>query len=215
MSGVAATLGGMTDTRSNEETELLLRYLQAAREALLWKLEGLSEYDARRPMTPTGTNLLGIVKHTAGTEHGYLTECLGRPSAFETPWLDDDGPDNADMWATAEESQDFIVGLYRRAWASDDATVRELGLDAVGRVPWWGDAEATVRHLLVHMIAETNRHAGHADIVRELIDGAAGLRATGSNLPDHDAEWWAGYVAGLERTAREAAPGPTQSEDRP
>jgi uncharacterized damage-inducible protein DinB len=166
-----------------DEIELLLRYLQASRDALLWKLEGLGEYDIRRPLTPTGTNLLGLVKHVASTEHGYLTECLGRTPVFETPWLADTAPDNADMWAAADESREFIVGLYRTAWRADDAAVRELGPYATGVVPWWGDERVTVRRLLVHVIAETNRHAGHADILRELIDGEAGMRAGASNLP--------------------------------
>lgn len=186
------------------ELELLLRYLQQARDALLWKLEGVSEYDARRPMTATGTNLLGLVKHMAGVEHGYLTESFGRPSAFATPWYDDGAPDNADMWATVDESREFIVGLYRAAWASDDAAVRTLGLDAVGEVAWWKHPRVTMRHLLVHLIAETHRHAGHADILRETIDGRAGLRGGVSGIPRHDAVWWADYVETLERTATEA-----------
>ncbi len=190
------------------ETELLLHYLQVAREALLWKVEGLSEYDVRRPMTSTGTNLLGMIKHVASVEHGYLTECFGKPSAFETPWLSDDAPDNADMWATASESREFIVDLYRAAWASDDATVRELGLEAVGVVPWWGNEEVTVRRLLVHMIAETHRHVGHADIVRELIDGSTGMRPSALNLPKQEREWWIEYVETLENAAREAEDAP-------
>lgn len=195
----------MTERSDDAEIELLLNYLQAGRDALLWKLEGLSEYDMRRPMTPTGTNLLGLVKHVASVEHGYLTECFGRPSAFETPWLSDDAPDNADMWATADESVEFIVGLYRLAWETDDAAVREVGLDAVGRVPWWRENEVTMRRLLVHVTAETHRHAGHADIVRELVDGTAGMREAAPNLPRQGADWWADYRETLERTARQAA----------
>ena len=128
------TAGVVGPDRSAEpiegELELLLRYLQNVREALLFKLEGLSEYDIRRPLTPTGTNLLGLVKHVASVEHGYFSGCFGRAQVFETPWFDDDAPDNADMWATEEESRDFVVGLYRQAWVADDAAVRELGLDA-------------------------------------------------------------------------------------
>ena len=134
--------------RLSDEIELLLHYLQLARDALLWKLEGLSEYDARRPMTPTGTNLLGLVKHVASVEYGYLTECFGRDAGISTPWLADDAPDNADMWATADESREFIVSLYREVWAADDAVVRELGLDATGTVPWWGAVSYT--HLDVY-----------------------------------------------------------------
>ena len=185
----------------------LQRYLQAARDALLWKLDGLSEYDVRRPMVPTGTNLLGLVKHVAGVELGYFGDTFGRPSAEPMPWLADDAEPNADMWATAEESTDQIVGLYHRAWAHSDATIDALGLDAVGRVPWWPDDRSAVTlHLaLVHMIAETNRHAGHADIVRELIDGAAGLRDGNTNLPPGDRTWWESYRNRLQRIAQDAA----------
>lgn len=209
MSEAPATLCRMPHHGDEDEAELLLRYLQTARETLLWKLDGLGEYDVRRPMTPTGTNLLGLVKHMASVEHGYLTECLGRPSVIATPWFDEGAPDNADMWAEAHESREFIVGLYRSAWAADDEAVRALGPDRVGTVPWWGAGgeRVTVRRLLVHLIAETNRHAGHADIVRELIDGAAGMRPNASNLPANDPDWWGRYVDELEQAAREAAAG--------
>ena len=193
----------MTD---DAQKTVLLRYLQEGRDALLWKLDGLSEYDVRRPLVPTGTNLLGLVKHVASTEAGYLGDVFGRPFPEPLPWLDDDAEPNADMWATADESRQDIVELYRRVWASSDATVAALGLDAPGVVPWWR-AEArdvTLQQILVHMIAETHRHAGHADIVRELIDGAAGLRTDNSNLPPVEQEWWAGYRDRLEAVAREA-----------
>src|SRR5262245_66388278 len=95
----------------------LRRYLQEERDALLWKLEGLSEYEIRRPMVPTGTNLLGLVKHVAGVELGYFGDSFGRPWPEPMPWLADDAEPNADMWATVEESRDQIVGLYRRAGA--------------------------------------------------------------------------------------------------
>ncbi|MCP2348276.1 DinB family protein [Nonomuraea roseoviolacea] len=185
----------------------LRRYLQTARDAMLWKLDGLSEYDVRRPLTPTGTNLLGLVKHLAGVELGYFGETFGRPSDEPQPWFEEGAEDNADMWATADESREDIVGLYRRAWAHADATIDALDLDATGRVPWWPEerAEATLHLLLVHVIAETNRHAGHADIVRELIDGAAGLRAEASNIPSADETWWEEYRNRLERVAEEAA----------
>lgn len=185
----------------------LLRYLQAARDALLWKLEGLSEHDARRPLTPTGTNLLGLVKHVASIELGYFGETFDRPSGEPLPWFADDAEPNADMWATADQSRADIVGLYHRAWAHSDATIAALDLDAVGHVPWWPEDrdEVTLHRILVHMVAETDRHAGHADIVRELIDGEVGLRAGNDNLPPADAAWWAGYRDRLEAAAREAS----------
>jgi uncharacterized damage-inducible protein DinB len=185
----------------------LRRYLQAAREALLWKLEGLSDYDVRRPLVPTGTNLLGLVKHLASVEAGYFGATFGRPFDEPLPWLDDGAGPNADMWATADESREQIVGLYHRVWAHSDATIDALALDAIGRVPWWPPdrSEVTLHRILVHMIAETDRHAGHADIVRELIDGAAGLRDGNDNMVPGDQAWWEGYRSRLERVAREAA----------
>jgi uncharacterized damage-inducible protein DinB len=185
----------------------LQRYLQAARDALVWKLEGLSEYDVRRPMTPTGTNLLGLVKHLGYVEIGYFGETFGRPDPDFPAWSEDEDEEpNWDMWATADESRDQILGLYRRAWALADATVTALPLDAPGQVPWWDGerAQVTLHRVLVHMIAETNRHAGHADIVRELVDGAAGLRAGTDNLPPVDEAWWPTYRALLERVAKDA-----------
>ncbi|MEU6432297.1 DinB family protein [Microbispora sp. NPDC046973] len=184
----------------------LHRYLQAARDAVLWKLDGLSEYEIRRPLTPTGTNLLGLVKHLAGVEVGYFGETFGRPFGEPLPWMEDDAEDNADMWATADESRDDIVGLYRRVWQHADSTIAALALDDTGRVRWWPDerSEVTLHQILVHVIAETNRHAGHADIVRELIDGAAGVRDGNSNLPSSDQEWWESYRNRLEQTARQA-----------
>jgi len=187
----------------------LHRYLQMAREALVWKLDGLSEYDIRRPMVPTGTNLLGLVKHVASVEAGYLGDTFGRPSGESLPWLADDAEPNADMWATADESREQILDLYRRVWANSDATIDAMALDATGRVPWWPDEHSTVtlHRILVHMIAETDRHAGHADIVRELIDGSAGLRDDNDNMAPGDATWWEDYLERLERLAQEAGAG--------
>lgn len=185
----------------------LHRYLRVARGSVLWKLDGLSEYDVRRPMVPTGTNLLGLVKHLAGVEMGYFGETFGRPCDEPYPWNSEDADPNADMWATAEESRDDIVGLYRRVWAHSDTTIDGLALDAIGRVPWWPDdrSEVTLRLILTHVIAETNRHAGHADIVRELIDGTAGRRKVNDNLPPGDRAWWDVYRSRLENAAQEAA----------
>ncbi|HEV3309538.1 MAG TPA: DinB family protein [Chloroflexota bacterium] len=197
-------------SESNPKQDLQ-RYLQVARETLLWKLDGLSEYDLRRPMTPTGTNLLGLVKHVASVELGYFSETFGRPSDERLSWFEPDAEPNADMWATAAESHEEIVGLYRRVWAHSDATIEALPLDAVGRVPWWPDDknEVTLHRIMAHMIAETHRHAGHADIVRELIDGAAGFRQDNANMPPPDQEWWESYRNRLESAAKDAGGGGT------
>jgi uncharacterized damage-inducible protein DinB len=186
----------------------LHRYLQTAREAVLWKLDGLSEYDIRRPLTPTGTNLLGLVKHLASAELGYFGETFGRPYGEPYPWQDwEHAEPNADMYATAQESREEIVGLYRRAWAHADETISALGLEAIGQVPWWPPEhrEITLHHALVHVLADTDRHAGHADIVRELIDGAAGFASDDDNLAEGDQAWWASYREKVERAAQQAS----------
>ncbi|MBB5782452.1 DinB family protein [Nonomuraea jabiensis] len=188
----------------------LLRYLQDARDALLWKLDGLPEYDVRRPLTPTGTNLLGLVKHVAGVELGYFGDTFGRPFFDKAPpppwWYTEEAEPNADMWATADESREEIVGLYRQAWEHSDSTIAALTLDAVGHVPWWPAErrKVTLHHILVRVISDTQRHAGHADIVRELIDGSAGLSQGKDSLPPGDRAWWEGHRSRLERVAREA-----------
>ena len=185
-----------------DEKQTLKRYLQAEREALLWKLDGLGERDVRWPVTATGTNLLGLVKHVASMELGYFGEVFGRPAPEPMPWLEPDAEDNADMWATAAQSREWVVGFYRDAWAHADGTIDALELDAPGHVPWWGlSGDVTLHRVMVHVIAETARHAGQADIVRETLDGEVGLRATNTNVPSHDAQWWADYVAMLRRTA--------------
>jgi uncharacterized damage-inducible protein DinB len=192
----------MTDAK-----DTLIEYLQSARDAIVWKVEGLSEYDARRPMTPTGTNLLGLVKHLASVELGYFGDTFGRPSGVPLPWHADDADPNDDLFLTADESREWVLDLYRTAWAHAAGTFEALDLEAPGRVPWWGeDGDVTLHQILVHMVAETQRHAGHADIVRELIDGRAGRKPEDGNM-DGSYDWPA-YVAKVEAAAREASGGP-------
>lgn len=182
----------------------LHHYLRTAREALLWKLDGLSEYDIRRPLTPTGTNLLGLVKHQAGGELIYFGDVFGRPHGERLPWLEHGASQNAGMWAAPDETRDSVTGLYRRAWQHADATIAELPLDTTATVPWWGGAEVTLGRILLHMTAETQRHAGHADIVRELIDGSVGLLRQSPNISADDPAWWRDYREQVERAARAA-----------
>jgi len=179
----------------------LLGYLLGARATLVWKLDGLGEYDIRRPLTPTGTNLLGLVKHSAGTHFRYFGEVFGRTLDISLPWLSDTEP-NADLWAAPDEARDNIVTLYRRTCDLADVTIAELPLATAGQVPWWGGADVTLHHVLAHVTAETQRHAGHADIVRELIDGSAGLLPTHDNLPTDDTDWWTNRHARIEAAAR-------------
>ena len=179
--------------------EHLERYLQQSREGLVASLDGLSDDDVRRPMTASGTNLLGVVKHVAGVELAYLNECVGRPTGIVLPW-DEDGSvwQNGDMWARADESREWIVDLYRRVWAHSDASIAALPFDAPGEVSWWPEPRraTTFGHLLVRVVDETARHAGHCDIVRELIDGRGGRS---DDLGD--SIWWDAYVAGIQAAA--------------
>ena len=187
----------------------LLAYLQRAREAVVWKLEGAAEHDVRRPLTPTGTNLLGLVKHLAAVDAGYLGEVFGRPfpAPVPLPWAAEDAEPESDMWATADESREELVALYRRVWAHGDATVAALDLDVTGSVPWWPEElrHPTLHRVLVHLLAETQRHAGHADIVRELVDGAVGIRDGMSNLGIEDAGERAAHHARVQAAADAAA----------
>ncbi len=137
-------------------------------------------------MTPSGTNLLGLVKHSTATHLGYFGEVFGRSSAPTAERFTSDAGPAAEFWATAEESRQEIVDNYRTAWDFADATITELPLDSVGHVWWWADARVTLHHVMVHVIADTQRHAGHADILRELIDGTTGMLRGANNLHIHD-----------------------------
>ncbi|MGY4925118.1 DinB family protein [Streptomyces sp. 900105755] len=177
-------------------------YLQDARDVLVWKLEGLSEYDIRRPLTPTGTNLLGLVKHLAGAEAWYFGAAFGRPfDGAPRLWFTGDTEPNGDLWARADETREELVGVYQRIQTHSDETIAALPLDAVGRLPVDPPKEITLHRVLTHMVAETQRHAGHADIVRELIDGATGQRVNGANMAPGDAEAWAEHRDRVERAA--------------
>lgn len=173
-------------TTSDLKAELH-EYLRGARQALVWKLDGLSEYDVRRPLTPTGTNLLGLVKHSTATHVGYFGEAFERAGdAFPRRFADPGGP-GAEFWARPDESRQDVLTGYRLACDLSDATIDELALDAVGHVWWWGDEPVTLHRVLVHVVADTQRHAGHADIVREMIDGSVGMLPGADNLQVRDA----------------------------
>ena len=201
MAGWGSILFDMADLKHVKPA--LHHYLQSNRDALLWKLDGLSERDLRLPRTPTGTNLIGIVKHMANVEIGYFGDTFGR----EWPTPDERVSDErfevdpqADWYATESETCNDVIDLYRRVWTFADATIEQLPLDALGRVPWWGDDnEVSLARIMVHVIDDLARHVGHADILREHIDGAAGLRADGSNLPEQ--QDWPAYLAKLTALA--------------
>jgi hypothetical protein len=189
-----------------DQKETLHHYLRVRRDNLLVKLDGLGEYDVRRPLTPTGTNLLGLVKHVASMELGYLGDVFGRPSGRHLPWFDDDANPDADLWVTPDESRKDIIELHLFAGAHSDATIEALPLDAPGAVPWWPKVRrhVTLHQILVHMVAERAHHLGHADILRELIDGTAGQRPGDPNLTPRTPDEWAAHRATIEAAAREA-----------
>lgn len=163
-------------TRLSAIKDALWSRLRDARTTMLARVNGVSEYDLRRPMTSTGTNLLGLVKHLAGEEYGYLGETFDRPPAERPSWFRGDPATEIDMWATPEESSSYIVDVYRQATIHADETIRLLDLDSVGTVQHWpGNGQTTLGAMLVLMLGETAQHAGHADILRELIDGVGGM----------------------------------------
>jgi len=154
---------------TGSEKECLHFSLNRHRDAVLWKLAGLDDDQLRLPMTPSGTNLLGLVKHLASVEYTWFCETFGRNS--ESPPFDPDDPD-ADMRAAPGETTADIVAFYGRAREAADAVIDELSVEELGTA--WSGETVSLRWVLIHMIEDTARHAGHMDIVRELIDGATG-----------------------------------------
>ncbi|MCJ1715284.1 DinB family protein [Microbacterium sp. M1A1_1b] len=180
--------GALADAAAVKAT--LLRYLQKHRAALVGKLDGLAERQARWPVTPTGTNVLGVVKHVASVQVEYFGAVFGRPFPDLPPWMREGADDDADMYATLDETVADVVAFHHASAAHADATIAALDLDARGVVPWWPEEhrEVTLHRVLVHMAYETARHAGHADIVREMLDGLAG--DGDGNLADRSAAEW-------------------------
>lgn len=154
------------------EKESLKAALDRHRDVVLWKLQGLDEEQVRRPMTASGTSLLGMIKHLAAVEYGWFCETFGREA--EPLPFDDDDPD-ADLRVGPEDTTEAVVAFYRRARAAADLAIEELDVETRGTA--WHGATVTLRWVLIHMVEETARHAGHMDIIRELIDGATGDHA--------------------------------------
>lgn len=208
-------VGEATDP-SGDVKRWLRGYLVRLHETLMWKIDGLGERDARWPMTPTGTNLLGLLKHVASVESEYFGLVVDRPFPEELPWSAEDAEPNADMWAWPEETIGSVRAFAERVWAHGEETIDALDLDTPAHVPWWGDdGDTTFARILVHVIAETARHVGHADIVRELTDGDSGLSQQWSNLPDEEAQWWVAYVDRLKQVAIDADGGDGRSSSEP
>ena len=151
------------------EKESLKVSLDRHRDAILWKLEGLSDDDLRRRLVPSGTSLLGLVKHLGAVEYGWFCTTFGRTT--EPLPFDEDDPE-ADLRIRPEETTEDVLAFYGRARAAADQVIGELDVEDTGTA-WFGDT-VTMRWVLIHMVEETARHAGHVDILRELIDGMAG-----------------------------------------
>lgn len=184
-------------------------HLRWVREALVWKLDGLSDYDVRRPLTSTGTNLLGLVKHNAIWDSRYFGEVFERPFPEHLPRWDDPATRGTDLWATEHESRTDIVALYRRVWNHTDTTIAALDLDAMGRVPWWQE-DVPLFNVMVHCLSDTTRHAGHADILREGLDGAVGMNPGSAPRHGRDEAFWHERHATIEHAAIAAGhPQPT------
>ncbi len=187
--------------------EHLLEHLRWVREALVWKLDGLPEYDIRRPLTLTGTNLLGLVKHNAISDSRYFGEVFDRPFPEPLPRWDDPVARGHDHWATEDEPRSAVVALYRRVWAHSDATIDALDLDSRGYVPWWQE-EVPLFNVMVHRLSDATRHAGHADILREGLDGSLGVDADSASVTSQSPSFWEERRATIERAARAATQAP-------
>ncbi|MEV6368779.1 DinB family protein [Micromonospora musae] len=192
--------------------EYLHNDLRDIRETMLWKLDGLPEYDIRRPLTMTGTNLLGLVKHLSISESWYFGEVFDRPFPEPLPRWNDVREPGALMWATEHESREEIIDRYRRVSKHSDATITALAVDAPGHVPWWPRPNVKLFNILVHVLSETNRHAGHADILREQLDGSTGTAAQYANT-QRDTTFWAGQRVKIEQAAKAAATKPGHDDD--
>jgi uncharacterized damage-inducible protein DinB len=156
--------------RSGSERELLLAQLEDKRVLLLRKVAGLSDEDLRSTSTASSLSLLGLLKHSAYVERWWFRAVFaGEDVAF--PWTDED-PD-ADFRPEPDETAEQIAALYLTEIERSRAIVASADLDDQARAPRPGEA-ANLRGILVHMIQELARHLGHADIIRESIDGATG-----------------------------------------
>ena len=154
------------------ELDMVLGYLAYERDTLLWKLDGLDDDRLRRRHAPSGLTLLGIVKHLTDVERMWFRGVVGGED-IRHHW-GDEGPER--FWRIdPDDTTGAIIAGYREECGRADAIVRERGLDAPVRfVRDERERDMTVRWVAIHMIEETARHCGHADLIREAIDGATG-----------------------------------------
>ena len=156
---------------AGNEKEVLAGFLDHYRATIIAICEGLSDEALRRTVVPSRTTILGMIKHLAYVERGWFQETIaGKPVDY--PFDDADDPD-ADLRIEPEESSEEILDLYRTECARSREVIESVSLDDLVK----GEkrsADYNVRWVVVHMIEETARHAGHADIIREQLDGTTG-----------------------------------------
>lgn len=161
--------------RQVAEREMLETFLDFYRETILWKVSGMSEEDIRKVIVPSGWSPLGMVKHLVFVEQNWFQTRFAGEKGLAVPWTDDD-PD-ADFRVEPNETTEQILQFYRDACERARAAAAGASLDDLA-VEWPADRppekRPNLRWIYVHMIEETARHAGHLDVVRELIDGATG-----------------------------------------
>jgi Protein of unknown function (DUF664) len=168
------------------ERETLVRYFTRSFDDLVGKIDGLGEYDVRRPLVPSGTNLLGLVQHSGAVVLEYATLPWGRERGRELMWEDTDDEPDIDLRVLPGVTRDDVLRLAADARAAM-LELLEGPLHAPGEVPWWGpNKDVTVHRVAVHVIGELARHAGHADILREYVDGSAGMRVGDPNVVERD-----------------------------
>ena len=157
-------------------------------------------------LSPPAADLLGLIKHLSYSGARYFGEVFERPFPDTVPRWDDESAWKNEHWATEHETRAYIIDLYHRVWEHADATINALPIDAPGHVPWWSEPRPNTNMfaVMVHVLGESNRHTGHADILREGLDGRTGMRPEHEQPIDEAAR--AAYCAKIEQTARSAAP---------
>jgi len=149
------------------ERDVLLHYLNKMRDAVVRTSEGLTDEQQRTPGVPSGTNLLGLIQHLTGVEEHW----------FQRVFLDEDRDTDDSVDVPVDATRDEVVAAYRKMCARSDEIVRACpDLSTMAKIANPGeDQKDPLRVIVAHMIEETARHAGHADILREQIDGATDL----------------------------------------
>lgn len=141
------------------------------RATLLWKLDGLTQEEQRRPSTASGISLLAIVKHSAYVERYWIQSQI---AGLEAPGVSTDEDPDADWRLEPEDTSESIIALYESECEKSRAIVSTVSWNDVAKGERSRKNGLTVGWILTHMVEEVARHCGHADILREAIDGATG-----------------------------------------